>query len=407
MARFFLLLLLAFLLGGCRTVIEATYPGGEPKVVRTYGLAGLWGRRDSTTLRRERTFHFNGKPERDAHFLRGKLHGTYQDFWHNGQRRSRGEYVDGLRQGIWEYYFNEYSLAQKGAYQDDLKEGPWVELWENGDLRAEGEYRNGRETGTWKRYAAGGDLVEETSCFEANAEGRRRTYHAERTPKEDYACERGMPAGPYEKRNVEGGVEERGTFGPGGKKEGLWETFHPDGTPASRRTYRGGVEVDSLLVLDAAGRVRERGFLPDGKGEILVHDSLGRLVESRGMVDGRPEGEVLTFYPDGKKRSLIVHVDGRPTSMRKWHPDGRVAAEGAFRGGKRHGEWRQWGPDGRLLDLSRYVDGFLHGDREMYDSSGALMRVQRYERGYPAEGRFPGGVKPTYGAKRERSPNSK
>lgn len=377
-------------LGGCREVVEKTYPDGKPMVKRTYGLMG--GRLPGN-LRHEQTFYFNGKPERDAHFRKGVLDGPYAEFWHNGQKKVVGQYAGGKKQGPWEHYFNQFAVAAKGAYKDDFRDGPWLEYFENGELKAQGDYRQGQESGLWKRWGKKGDLILENTCFESNAEGRYRTFHANNTPKEDYPCRRGVPFGAYARRNMDGDVEERGAFDSTGKKDGVWETLHPGGSPASRRTYRAGIETDSLYAWDVAGRIRERGYFASGAGEIVAYDSLGRISERKRMVAGRPEGEDSTFHANGKPKTLVVYRDGLPVSMRRWHANGTLSLEGLFEGGKRAGEWKQFGDKGQAQDVSRYVDGLLHGERRMYDSTGRLTTVMRYEHGYPAEGKFPGGLK--------------
>lgn len=374
-------------LTACRDRIESVHPGGEPKVIRTYGVLGP---RDSAHLTRERTWFFNGKLEKDARYRNGVLHGAYQDFWHNGQRKSAGGYVDGRREGPWEFYFNAYSVASEGAYKDGLKEGPWNDFFENGELRAQGEFRAGREIGTWKRWAPKGDLLEENSCFEANAEGRFRSFHAGDTPKEDYACRKGVPVGPFVKRNVEGDVEERGTFDSAGRREGVWETFHPGGAPASRKAFARGAATDSLLGWDKAGRLRERGWFRDGIGEVEKLDSLGRLMERARYRNGTPDGETWTFHPDGKRKSVTVYRDGQALSYTRWHANGKLASEGGFADGKRTGEWRHFGDRGQPRETAQYLKGLLHGRRLLYDSAGRLMQTLRYEHGYPAEGSMAG-----------------
>lgn len=381
------------LLSACRTEVEGTWPNGKPKALRTYSLMGA---KDSLRLKRERTFYFNDRPERDARYRKGRLHGDYADFWHNGQKRSSGRYVDGKKQGEWVEWFNDFTPAAKGAYQDDRKVGPWVELYESGDLRAEGEYRDGRPVGTWKRWSRKGDLTEESSCFEANAEGRRKTFHADKTPMEEYLCRYGVPRGAFERRNVEGEVEERGVFDSAGRKDGVWERFHPDGLPAERRTWKGGLEADSLWAWDAAGRIRQRGHFVDGVGEVVGYDSLGRLASRERRARGKPEGESWTYHPDGKPKGLVLNRDGKGVLFKKWHANGRLAGEGGFKDGKRSGPWSQYGPEGQPLELALYEGGRLHGERKLFDSTGRLTQVQRYERGYPASGSFPGGLKPSY-----------
>jgi antitoxin component YwqK of YwqJK toxin-antitoxin module len=387
-----------FLFSGCRTETAGVWPSGEPKALRTYSL---WGPKDSLHLVRERTFYFNGKPERDARYRKGRLHGDYADFWQNGQKRSVGTFVDGKRQGPWEEWFNDYTVAAKGDYKDDRKHGPWMELYESGDLRAEGEYVEGREAGTWKRWSRKGDLTEESSCYPDNAEGRRKTFHAANTPLEDYGCVRGVPRGEYEKRSIEGEVVERGTWDSAGRKHGVWERFHANGKPAERRSWKEGVETDSLIAWDTAGRVRERGFFLEGSGEVTGYDSLGRLASRERRVKGAPEGPSWSYHPNGKPKGLVVYRQGKAEAYKSWHDNGRLAGEGVFEDGKRTGLWARYGSRGQTLEVAHYAAGKLHGERRLHDSAGNLMQVQRYERGYPATGRIVGGMESNFAKEKD------
>jgi antitoxin component YwqK of YwqJK toxin-antitoxin module len=373
---------------GRERVVEK-YPKGDPKTIRTYGWLG--GETEKN-LKREQTFFFNGKKEKDAHYRHGVLHGAFADFWHTGQKKSSGKYVDGKKQGVWESYFNQYQLSSKGLYKDDLKEGPWTQFWENGDLRAQATFRGGEYVGTRKEWNVKGELILENSCFEKNDTGRYVSLHANNTPKEDYRCVKGHPTGVYERKDMDGTVVERGRFDSLGRRDGIWETFYPEGAKATRVSYRGGLLEDSSLAWYASGAAKERGFFQAGTGEILGYDSLGRLAERRKFRDGKPDGESFLYYPDGKTKSLVVYQGGQPAEMKRWHPNGKLLGEGHFASGKRSGDWKQFDAHGHPIEIAHYEDGVLNGERLFYDSLGHLARTQKYEHGYPAAGRIPAGL---------------
>lgn len=399
---------------GCgKERVEAKYPSGKPKVIRTYGLSSFWSGAQPGNLIREQKFYYNDHKESEARFRRGVLHGTYEDFWLNGQKKNQGKYRDGKREGDWEAYFNQYTLASKGRYQNGLKVGQWNGFWENGTLKSQGDYAAGKETGTWKEWTAKGEPISENSCFEANPEGRYLSYHANKTVKEDYLCKRGVPTGAYLKKDPDGTVAERGAFDAQGRKEGAWETFYPGGAKASLRQYAGGLDQDSAYAWDEAGRLRERAHFDSGTGERLSYDSLGRLIERRHFLKGQPDGESWAYWTisgsmsdplrwppsqpgvtdkQGPKRSMILYDNGKPVSMRKWFPGGKPMAEGVFENGHRAGEWKDWWENGKLKEVSHFQDGALHGERFFYDNLGKLQRIQSYEHGFPSKGKIPKGL---------------
>lgn len=387
----------AFLSACGKDRVEAAFPNGKPKIIRTYGLFGGPAREN---LRRERTFYFNEHKESDSHWKNGKRDGLYVDYWHNGQKKSQGRYRAGRKEGVWEFYYNEFTLSSKGEFRDDRKEGVWKSFWENGAAKSEGAFSAGEETGTWKEWTAKGEPVSVNSCFPANDTGRFVSYHAGNTVKEEYACRKGAPRGAYVKRDPEGTVVERGAFDAQGRKQGVWETFYGEGRKASRKTFAAGLEQDSGYAWDEAGRLRERAWFEAGAGERLRYDSLGNLIQRTRYAKGVPDGEDWMYWPmpgpgpaaTGPKRQCVIYADGKPVSLRKWHPDGRPMTEGAFTNGKRAGEWKEWWENGALKESARYQDGALHGERLFYDRNGRLMRTIRYEHGYPAEGRIPKAV---------------
>jgi antitoxin component YwqK of YwqJK toxin-antitoxin module len=394
-------------LTGCgKDRIEAKYPSGKPKVIRTYGFSSLWSGAHTGNLIRERKFYYNDHMESDARFRHGILHGPYEDFWLNGQKKSHGVYREGKKEGEWEAYFNQYTLASKGRYQNGRQVGQWNSFWENGALKSQGEYAAGKETGTWKEWAAKGEPLSENSCFEANAEGRYLSYHANKTVKEDYQCKRGVPTGAYLKKDPDGSVVERGAFDAQGRKDGAWEAFHPGGAKASLRHFAGGLDQDSAYAWDEAGRLRERAHFDSGTGERLSYDSLGHLIERRHFLKGQPEGESWAYWPmpgthsrsgggndgQGPKRSMILYSNGKPVSMLKWYPSGKPMADGKFENGHRAGEWKDWWENGKLKEVSHFQDGALHGERFFYDEQGKLQRTQSYEHGFPSKGKIPKGL---------------
>lgn len=390
-----------FALAACgKDKVAEKYPNGKPKIIRTYGF---FGGATPDNLQREQRFFFNENKESDGRWNGGKLHGAYEDYWHNGQKKSHGEYREGLKQGIWEFWYNQFTLSSRGAFMDDRKEGPWSSQWENGTLKSQGDFKGGKETGTWKEWTAKGEAVSVNSCFEANDTGRFVSYHANNTVKEEYTCRKGVPEGTYIKKDPDGVTVEQGAFDGQGRKQGLWEAWFSEGKAASRKGYAAGLDHDSAWAWDEAGRLKERAWFDSGTGERLGYDTLGNIIERTRFKKGQPDGESWFFWPvvraakgmadkPGPKRQLVVYALGKPTTMQKWHSNGKPMAVGQFADGHRDGEWKDWWEDGTLKEISRFQAGALHGERLFYDPKGKLMRTSRYEHGYPAEGRIPKGL---------------
>ena len=384
---FLLLALVSFFLSGCgKEKVTEKYPNGKSKVVRNYGWIGGESKEN---LKRERVYYFNGNLESDTRFKSGQRHGDYHDFWHNGQKKSDGQFVKGKKEGTWLFFFNQFTPSAKGVFKADLKEGTWRQFWETGASRAEGDFHQGKEIGLQKEWDVKGDILIENSCFESNPSGLYHSYYPSKTPKEEYGCTKGLPDGLYTRKDMDGMIVEKGHFDSAGRKDSVWETFHPDGKRASLKHLRQGFEFDSSFVWDLAGRLRERAYFDSGTGEHLRYDSLGHLVERQHFFKSHPEGESWTYYTNGNKHALVLYKEGLPTELHKWYANGKLRTEGQFTQGKYSGEWKEYGENGTLLQSSQYQDGTLHGLQLFYDTNGKLTRTLRYEHGYPAEGKIP------------------
>lgn len=123
-------------------------------------------------------------------------------------------------------------------------------------------------------------------------------------------------------------------------------------------------------------RMRNSDTVRDGGFEI--RNPSGRLRQRGGYVSGRRSGEWVSWYPDGKTRSVEHYRDGKPDGLhREYSARGVIVEEFKYRDGKldcADGYHRSWYRNGRLKfelavenrKLARYV---------FYDSLGKELRL--------------------------------
>ncbi len=363
MRRILAACLCAFLFLACaRKETVETYADGQRKLVREYSWAGA---RDSLHLRLETAYYFNGKAESETHFRNSRVNGMFRAYWENGQLKAEGRYAADEPEGEWNYYFNNFTPAAKGSFRNGLKEGSWIEYWENGELRLRGAYRQGNETGEWVGWNSAGAEILRTSCFESNPAGSFKSFYDNDSLNETYSCRKGKRIGPYLEKSPEGKLLRRGFYDSAGNRDSLWEEFHPNGRRSLVQHFRHGFQNDSLLAWDSLGRTAQKGFFRLGTGAWTRYDSLGRVTETKSF------------------------RDSLPLSLRRWHSNGKLEAEGAYADGRKNGLWKIWDPRGHLRESAEYSNGELHGERRFFDSTGTLMRVQKYYHGIPSVGYFP------------------
>jgi len=143
----------------------------------------------------------------------------------------------------------------------------------------------------------------------------------------------------------------------GGRREGLWTSYAPDGkTVTTSGEYRNGRR--------------------DG---IWVHrDDSGRLYVKIGY-SAEPSDPVLTAVSGetGNENGPFV----------RYYPDGKIELTGDYRAGRFDGLFRRYGRTGLIEYEGRYSEGLKEGLWKIYDRSGTLLREERYQNG-ELEGSF-------------------
>jgi hypothetical protein len=91
---------------------------------------------------------------------------------------------------------------------------------------------------------------------------------------------------------------------------------------------------------------------------------------------GAEQGLWTSFYRGGVKQQEVRYVDGRPEgSVRRWHPNGRLMLEGNYEAGARAGTWRRWFTSGARYEERTYADGMRDGRFLRWDGQGRLALV--------------------------------
>lgn len=245
------------------------------------------------------------------------------------------------------------------------------------------------------------------------------------------ACDHGvmhvvkLPNGRVKEMWTEDGPEGRPTL-----REGLFQSFFPDGRRESSVEYHLGRKHGDASVWDRQGRLLFKGkyrddFLvreirmgadgkemfdreyavtsapakaagPDGdslpavetcawseEGKVPLRQGLCRVdytagtagkaattLSTRYYAQGRLQGPAQAFYPDGARWMTGAYDRGAPDGFwSAWSPKDRPLWSGRFSAGLREGAWKEWFPGGRLRAESHWRGGRLEGEyHECYPS---------------------------------------
>ncbi|QWF62919.1 hypothetical protein KM864_18605 (plasmid) [Ralstonia solanacearum] len=116
------------------------------------------------------------------------------------------------------------------------------------------------------------------------------------------------------------------------------------------------------------------------RAEDLFGEKTGQRTLYAMFVNGRLDGEVMKYTPDGKQ--LIykgLYAFGQPTDTeRTYDPKtGRLTGQAEYLNGKLHGIVRRWNPDGKLVYERDYQDGQLIATSEAVQACIVSQLVSR------------------------------
>lgn len=170
----------------------------------------------------------------------------------------------------------------------------------------------------------------------------------------------------------------------GGKPHGLWEVFHQDGSLYQRAHYVDDRMDGEFVSYAPDGSLRARTVWrhgePDGwsfeshdngvvaqkvlyqNGAMLSVQKWGRngqpSVAWQRDAQGREQGDVVEWYENGQRASVIAYLDGQRHGLTQtWYNDGQLQQVVPYQHGVKHGVERAWGPDGRQTMEQHWRNG--------------------------------------------------
>ncbi len=176
--------------------------------------------------------------------------GVYREYFKNGQIFVEGQFSKDDPVGEWTYYHENGQVAKKVTYVDGKPDGVVESFDPQGRTLARRQYASGARDGDWTTYE----------------------------PSEDESADL---------------VKIREEHYSGGKPDGVWKSWRPDGKPAQETTFKGGQLNGVAIEWDEAG---------DKRMEIT-------------FVDGKRQGVTRVWRPDGKVVEQMFE-DGRMISQK-------------------------------------------------------------------------------------------
>jgi hypothetical protein len=95
------------------------------------------------------TYHDNGLPKREEHYVHGVTHGERTSWYENGQISGQGYYDHGRETGIWSAWWPNGFKQQEFEILDGTWHGTHTSWHVNGEKRMEQHYVNGLRQGSF------------------------------------------------------------------------------------------------------------------------------------------------------------------------------------------------------------------------------------------------------------------
>ena len=98
------------------------------------------------------------------------------------------------------------------------------------------------------------------------------------------------------------------------------------------------------------------------------------------VVDGKKEGDFITYYPDDKVQILGKMKENKNVGEWKYYfTDGTLETSGFFDNDSASGKWVWYNQKGQILEEGNFLAGLRDGEWKTYDTSGAISIVRIYK----------------------------
>ncbi|NQU32149.1 MAG: hypothetical protein HQ521_02845 [Bacteroidetes bacterium] len=195
-----------------------------------------------------------------------------------------------------------------------------------------------------------------------------------------------LPVGIWHIYNDYGGLSSVGGFDTEGKKHGNWIWYDNIGNVTEKGEYDHGKAINEYFVYYDNGKLNVQATYVDDKleGKLKKYSTKGALLESSYFKDDQKNGEYISNFSigEGFVDYKINYVDGKADGVvYEYYPDGILKSEMPFKEGKKEGIEKRFFHNGQIESQKVFVDDKLEGEYIEYYSNGNI-----YQKGLCSDG---------------------
>lgn len=178
--------------------------------------------------------------------------------------------------------------------------------------------------------------------------------------------------------------EEINQFNSKGERHGVWKKYYDNGNIRYTGTFQNGKEVGEFRFYSENNSkfpTIVRQFDSDGLSKVFFYSENG-VPESKGSMNGKLRvGKWIYFDKNGKTvLSEENYKDGvLDGELITFYPDGKPTEVYPYKNGKIDGMMRRFSNEGIVLDEVMYKDGLRNGPAKYYNTNGQLLYSGMYQ----------------------------
>lgn len=253
-------------------------------------------------------------------------------------------------------------VASFGKLIDTTKTGNWFYFDRNGRLSTAASYNDSEERiGNWKWYNDSFKVYEDINYDAGKKEGLYQLYHPNGQLSVKTYYNNNLLDGEYLQYNENGALIQRSNYIEG-KRNGL-----------STSNFEVGERIPEYKIEYVNDEIQ---------GDVLEFQANGKLYSEIPFANGKRNGTEKTYYLNGQVNNQLNNVDGLAQGIyKKFYLDGSLQEEGNYTDGELEGIVKTYYKDGTLQSESNYENNLLEGSYKFYDTDGKIYYNYTYKNG--------------------------
>lgn len=355
-------------------VKEEIYKNGLPVQVREYFLNGKLKKlscfEENLKSGVWKTFYNSGEPESITRYAHHQMNGLYESYYRSGKLRKKGEYLNDKPVGNWNSFYESGSISTTVNYDKTSQLYHFEAFYENGKPKQKGiandEYLSEYHQ-TFREYYSNGNPKAVTEYDKGRKNGSEKTFHENGSPKTNAFYRNGVKDGLFEEFYDNGKLKELATYKEGALI-GEHKKYYKNGnlkleekySKTERSRIKKFVHHGEYKSFDVEGRMEEEGTYTNGKKEGCWKTfENGKIHSVKNYVNNELHG-LYEFYNDGRIRERLFYNAGAKDGIFRLfyysdpQDEGKIMQEGMYKNGKAVGTWKYYDRDGKITMTDEY-----------------------------------------------------